>query len=57
MHYYTYPNNYWENVVCTTYEITSFDGYINHRIYIKDHKNMKGEYIQKFMRMIKTIIC
>lgn len=44
VHYYTYPNNYWENVVCTTYEITSFDGYINHRIYIKDHKNMKGEY-------------
>lgn len=34
----------WENVVCKTSEINSFDGYINHRIYIKDHKNMKGEY-------------
>ncbi len=41
VHYYTYPNNYWENVVCTNSIVNSVDGYINHRIYIKNHRNMK----------------
>ena len=44
VYYYTYPNNRYEEVRSTVSEVKSKDGFIAHKIYIKNHKNIKGIY-------------